>query len=57
MVKHIENNITFKLLNYECTPQEMFDWYLQKSKKTLLNSIEKNNGKPVILCVTVQEDG
>lgn len=36
--------------NYECTPQEMFDWYLQKSKKTLLNSIEKNNGKPVILC-------
>ena len=36
--------------NYECTPQDMFDWYLQESKKTLLNSIEKNNGKPVILC-------
>ena len=35
---------------YECEPHEMFDWYLQKSKKTLFNSVAKNNGKPVILC-------
>jgi len=36
--------------NYQCEPYEMFDWYLQKSKKTLFDSVAKNNGKPVILC-------
>ena len=36
--------------NYQCEPYEMFDWYLQKSKKTLLDSVAKNNGKPIILC-------
>ena len=35
---------------YQCEPYEMFDWYLQKSKKTLFDSMEKNNNKPVILC-------
>ena len=35
---------------YQCEPYEMFDWYLQKSKKTLFDSVTKNNGKPVILC-------
>ena len=35
---------------YKCMPSEMFDWYLQKSKKTLLSSYKKNNNKPVIVC-------
>ena len=36
--------------NYDCMPNELFDWYLEKTKKTLFSSLEKNKNRPVILC-------
>ena len=36
--------------NYNCMPNELFDWYLEKTKNTLFSSFEKNEHYPVILC-------
>ena len=36
--------------NYECTPHQLFDWYLDKASITVQRSLQKNNDNPVILC-------
>tara|TARA_E500000178_G_scaffold345757_1_gene396178 strand:- start:150 stop:983 length:834 start_codon:yes stop_codon:yes gene_type:complete len=49
-LKIMKNLFNANYWNYKCTPQEMFDWYLQKSKKTLMSSYQQNNNQPVIVC-------
>lgn len=39
-----------KYWNYNIEPSSMFDWYLDKSKIALLDSVSKNNDKPIVLC-------
>ena len=36
--------------NYNIEPSSMFNWYLNKSKTALFNSVSKNNDKPIVLC-------
>jgi hypothetical protein len=37
-------------LNYRCTPDQLFGWYLNKASITIQDSLRKNNGNPVVLC-------
>lgn len=37
-------------LNYRCTPDQLFDWYLKKASTTIQDSLRKNNDKPIVLC-------
>lgn len=39
-----------KFWTYDLTPEDSFDWYLNKAKTTLINSVEKNDGYSVVLC-------
>lgn len=36
--------------NRRMRPDELFDWYLDKAKNTVEKSVQKNNGKPIVLC-------
>lgn len=39
-----------KFWTYDLTPDDTFDWYLNKARNTLEESFKKNNNNPVILC-------
>ena len=36
--------------SYNLTPYNTFDWYLEKAKTTIKDSIDNNDGYPIVLC-------
>ena len=36
--------------DYKLTPEDSFDWYLEKAKRTIIESVKKNDDYSIVLC-------
>ena len=39
-----------KFWDYKLTPEDSFDWYLEKAKHTIIESVKKNDDYSIVLC-------